>query len=277
MFQTEMPKLFKKTTSAPAIRSEDPIQKQVVADLAAHLKLSTDERKKARLISEKTGIHQKTLNRILNLENKPTPATIFKIYRYLTQGQSEDEILKLCPALIKNYLSEHLKLRIEKNLTYLPSYALELQSNPVFGELYVLCSSGSISKEDILKRFGDYGLSLAEEMTNKKVLQQPRAGHYALGQVQIHLTPECILSLGLLTAKTYAKPMMGYEHNKHFMSFIAEGLTESAYLQWVEIDTEAFAKKMELVRNPENLGTKKAFTFTATDTLIPQSQQQEPL
>ncbi len=276
MLQTEMPKLFKQVKSDSTISLLDLIQKHVAADLKAHLKLSTDQRKKIRLISEKTGIHQKTLNRIVNLENKPTPATIFKIYRYLTQGQTEAEVLNLCPAPIKNYLSEHLRLRIEKNLTYLPSYALELQSNPVFGELYVLCSSGSISRDEVSKRFGDYGLSLAEEMTTKKVLQQPRAGHYALGQVQIHLTPECILSLGLLTAKTYAKPMMGYEHNKHFMSFIAEGLTEAAYQQWVEIDSLAFAKKMELVRNPENLGTKKAFTFTATDTLIPQSQQQEP-
>lgn len=274
MFQTE--KSSKSNTAQTSSRFEtfDLIVNQVAADLSIHLKQSKDERKRNRLISEKTGIHQKTLNRIINLENKPTPATVFKIYRYLTQGQTEDEILSLCPEIIRTYLTEYLDQRIEKNLTYFPSYAVELQTNPVFGEIYVLCSSGSVSREELLKRFGDYGLSLAEEMTHKKILQQSRPGHFSLGQLQIHLTPECILSLGLLTAKNYSKPVMAYEHNYQFMSFIAEGLSETAYRMWLEIDTEAFSKKMEVVRNPENLGSKKVFTFTATDTLIPNSQQE---
>ncbi len=274
MLQTE--KSFKSNTAPPSSRFEtfDLIVNQVAADLSAHLKQSKDERKRNRLISEKTGIHQKTLNRIINLENKPTPATVFKIYRYLTQGQTDDEILSLCPEIIRTYLTQYLDQRIEKNLTYFPSYALELQTNPVFGEIYVLCSSGSVSREEILKRFGDYGLSLADEMTHKKILQPPRPGHFGLGQLQIHLTPECILSLGLLTAKNYAKPVMAYEHNHQFMAFIAEGLSETAYRMWLEIDTEAFAKKMDIVRNPQNLGTNKVFTFTATDTLIPNAQQE---
>ncbi len=274
MLQTENSPNSHTARTPPRINNVDLVVNQVAADLSAHLKQSKDERKRNRLISEKTGIHQKTLSRIINLENKPTPATVFKIYRYLTQGQTEDEILSLCPEIIRTYLTQYLDQRIENNLTYFPSYALELQTNPVFGEIYVLCSSGSVSREELLKRFGDYGLSLADEMTHKKLLQQSRPGHFSLGQLQIHLTPECILSLGLLTAKNYSKPVMAYEHNHQFMSFIAEGLSETAYRMWLEIDTEAFAKKMDIVRNPQNLGTNKVFTFTTTDTLLPNSQQE---
>ena len=257
----------KEHAKKPSALGFDPVLTQLSFDLSEALKVSDDPKQQIKHISEKTGVHVKTLNRLVNLENKPTPLTVFKIYKYFTQSETEAQVLNLCPAVIKKYLGKYKHLKLEKNPVFQPQLSNEIQTNPVFCEIYLLASVGSLSEIEIQNKFGHYGLRIATEMEAKKVLRQARRGQYTLGSNQIQLSPECVYSLGLQAIKSFAKPENGYELDKQFIGFMAEGLSEDAYRRWLKIDSDAYKMKIEIAQDLKNVGPKKAFAFAVVDTL----------
>lgn len=252
----------------------DPVLHQVAVDLNEALSKSEDPKKELKNIAKKTGIHSKTLTRIIRFETKPSHLTVFKIYQYLTGGQSEEEVLSRSPELIRKYLPKDLKVYLQKEAICNPhSLSQELESNPVMAEIYALCAAGLVSEDEILKRFGSYGMQITYDLVGKKALQQSRKGVFTIGTNSIFLTPECILSLGLLSTKNYAKPKNGYLHEQHFMGYISEGLSDEGYKKWIQIDIEAYQKKSLLVKDTANLGTKKAFSFQIVETFqLPEAE-----
>lgn len=244
------------------------ILKQVSADLTNFISTSADSKKRIKMIANKTGIHVRTLDRIIKLENKPNYTTVFKIYKCMTDSKSYEEVISTVPELIRDFLLEGRKSTYKDDYPYQKlEHAEEICKNPVFAEIYLLCSSGFISYEEISSRFGDYGVKLAEEMHEKGVLKRMRPGQYAVGDCQIDLTAECLLRLGLIAAKNYAKPENGQVLDQHFMTFLAEGVSEEAFIKLCKVDEEAYQKKLTILKDPTNLGIKKFFTFTITDTL----------
>ena len=84
------------TKKLPAFEN-NTVLSQLSYDLSETFKVSSDFKKQLKHISEKTGVHIKTLNRLINLENNPTPLTVFKIYKYIkiNGAFSSDQIKNL--------------------------------------------------------------------------------------------------------------------------------------------------------------------------------------
>lgn len=68
-------------------------------------------------------------------------------------------------------------------------------------------------------------------------------------------------------SRSYLRPDKAYAKGENFLGFYAEGLTEAARQKWLAIDAEAFERKAELAKQPENRGDLLVFTFQATDVV----------
>lgn len=248
--------------------SEEPIQgvlSKISFDLNLHLQNSPFPKKKLRIISEKTDIHQKTLLRILQKENTPTYITVFKIYKYLLDTKNDSDVLNLCPEIIKKYLLKANPQTFEKNKTYISHLPDLLMQNPIFIQIYTLCDTGSVKKSEIRRRFGLHGLDITQQMVDKRILSEVTTTELILGPQVLNMSPEYLLKCGIELASTYLKPENCSVHNKNFIGFYVEGLNEEGYRRWLEIDNEAYLKKVQIAKNLNYTGTRRAFTFNVTD------------
>ncbi len=245
------------------------------SSLSAHIKhaLETmlanyqDSKKGIRILSKKMGIHDKTLQRILNQKNKPNYQTIFKIYRVYFNEFNDAKILNLVPSEVKEYLVKNNAQELKEEKNYTSDADRELQRNPITAEIYIIAATGPLYTEHIQDRFGKYGVELLEKMVRSGLLNEVHKDVYVLGPNQPNFNGDTIVSVGSTMINNHAKPDNGEELDKNFISFFAEGLSEEAYLKWLSIDQEAFKKKFELSRDPKNLGKIRAFTFMISETI----------
>ncbi len=247
--------------------TKSAVLEQLAADINAALVQSKDSKKKIRHIADKTGIHQKTLLRLSRSENKPNYMTVFKVYRYLLNLNDDIAVLDQCPEVIKKFLVTNTPATLQKSKHYILSVDLKISQNPIFAEIYVLCSISKVKSKDIHIRFGDYGLELIEQMCNDQVLRHVGENEYILGDNQANLSTESLVTLGKQFVNTYAKPKNSYENGYNYITFMAEGLSNTAYQQLLYIDVEAHKQKTALINDPSNLGKNKFFSFTITDTI----------
>lgn len=251
------------------------VLEQISSDLSKLVNSNPDSKKFLKTLSQKTDIHLKTLSRILNQENRPNYTTVLKIYRFILGEFDDVKVVEKAPPVIKKYLKDSIPQAMARGIQYSSSVDMEIQKNPVFAEIYILAGTGKITKSEIAARFGKYGLEIVEQMLDKNVLAEIRAGEMILGPNQATITPESILSLGMQLIQSYGKASNSYELELNHMGLYAEGLSETGYQKWISIDMEAIAKKIQLTKNIENLGSKKAFTFMITETLVPKENGKE--
>lgn len=245
----------------------DSLVMHVSNDLASLINHSKNPKSFLKKLSYKLDVHERTLERILNRLNRPSYSTVFKIYRYLLNESDDAKVIENSPSVIKNYLLNANPQRLEKGIQYLSGIDKEIQKNPVFAEIYVLAGTRPLKESEVASRFGTYGLDVLASMSERNILTEKKPGEYVLGPKQTNLSPESVLALGLYMSQSFAKPQQGQEKKLHFMGFLAEGLTEDAYLQWIKIDEDAYNKKLNLSRDPKNLGPKRAFAFSIIETL----------
>lgn len=255
------------SVAMPSAKFIDQVVDQVSIDLKKILKSSANIKNKLRIISEKMEIDKKTLLRLSQKGSKPNYITVFKIYRTLLNEFDDSKVLERCPEVIRLYLKNANPQTLEKNISYTSRIDKELHSNPIFAEIYVLCSTGATLRSEIELRFGIYGINLIEKMLKLNVLAESRKDEYVLGLNQTNIKPETILSIGSHISASYAKPENAYELDQNLLCFYSEGLTDEAYQQWIQIDHEASRRKIELASKSVSKGKKRAFTFCVTDTL----------
>lgn len=245
----------------------DAVVEQVAIDLNKLFCSMSHIKNKIRMISGKMEIDKKTLVRLMEKGSKPNYMTVFKIYRYLLNEFDDAKLLDRCPEVIKTYLKSANTQIFEKNISYTSNVNKELNSNPIFAEIYVLCSTGPVSLKEVEERFGQYGKNVVDKMLKMNILAERKKGEYVLGLNQTSITNETILSIGVYIVESYAKPQNAYELNNNVMCFYSEGLTEAVYQEWIRIDQVAHQKKIELANRQLSKGTKRVFTFGVTDTL----------
>lgn len=224
-------------------------------------------RRRLRFLARRSGIHEKTLTRILHKINQPTYITLFKVYRVLLSEADDTKLLDLTPKEIGAYLRQAPTPSVEKNKSSSFDLDRELQTNPVMAELYILCATGPVKTGFVKQRFGDYGLTVVETLLSRGVLQRVSANEVCEGSAAVTMSPETLLSIGVHVSRSYARPDKSYETGENFISFYAEGLTDEVYQKWLAIDADAFQKKVQLAKRPESRGPLRAFTFCVNDVL----------
>ena len=226
-----------------------------------------DRKKGIRILAKKMGIHEKTLNRILNNENKPGYQTVFKIFRIFFNEYNDRKILELVPDVVRQYLIKNNAQELSEEKNYSTLADLELQKNPIASEIYIIAATGPVSYDDIAIRFGQYGLEILKKMLTSNLLQEVHKDIFVKGVNHPTFSGETIIAVGSTMIASHAKIASGEELDKNFISFYAEGLSEESYKEWLAIDQMAHQKKFELTRNPQNLGPVRAFTFMITEKI----------
>jgi hypothetical protein len=240
---------------------------RVFDDLHRYINESDDPRRRLKFMAKRTLIHEKTLQRLVNRENKPTYVTVFKIYRFLLNEQDDQRLLGLVPQEVATFLNNANPQSFEKSATYTQDLEIELRSNPVMAEIVVLCATGPIKMSYIKSRFGEYGTKMVETLVQRDVLQMVTQQEVCSGNVQVNMSPETLISIGVQMVEAHAKPEKSYETGENFLGFYAEGLSDAALQKWLEIDAEGFRKKVAVAKLKENRGDLRVFTFMATDSV----------
>lgn len=242
------------------------VRAQVSEDLKNKLSEYRDSKKGLRAMSALMGVHEKTLKRLIDCENKASYQTLLKIYRALYQTNSDTTVLRLLPPNIAEYIKNY-KVKDDFNSANITvDVDKELQKNPVFCEIYLLAGTGGVSKEYIAYNYGRFGEKILNEMIELEVIVAVSKYKFILGRNQASFTPETIKSVSIHIAERFSNPDDSLGHN--YQGFVAEGLSEEAYQKWLEIDQRAYLEKLEITKDPKNHGDIKAFGYTCTDTLI---------
>lgn len=222
-----------------------------------------------RELSKKTGLHQKTIKRLIKRENYPTHQTLLALYREFYDIENYEELLKKCPPVVAEEIKKcnpgHLQTpQQDKSLSFLKS----LKENPIKAEIFVLAGINNISIQAIAYKYGSYGVELLEQMDKEGILKKVDEKNYTLSKQGPKLTPECLQEIGTRLIKRFFKPQNAQAKDHNIISFYAEGLSEAGLKEWLKIDTDAYYKKINILKQKENLGSIPAFTFNITETLL---------
>ena len=252
------------------LSSEDsPLKDQVSNDLKEKLSEFKDPKKGLKIMSAYMGIHEKTLKRLMDCQNRPGYQTLFKIYRALYNVDSNNEVIAKAPEVISEFLKQSYPdtRNIQAGVSYKINIEEELRKDPIFCEIYFLCVTGEVTKEYIGFQYGSYGLNILDKMLEQKVVVSIRNNVFSIGPRQASLGPESLQRIGIHLTKQFYKPEISDQEGENYTYLLAYGLTKEAYNEWIKIDEEALKKKVELAKDPKNHGSNRAFTFTSTDTL----------
>lgn len=240
---------------------------QVCADLNTHIAKYKSNKIGIRLFSEKIGVCERTLYRLIAKENKPTYQTLFKIYREIHQTNNESLLLELVPEVIREEIQKINPNKTAQNITYHKDIESEIYYDRTFAEIYFMAACSAITNELIQFRYGMNGMLTLERMVEMKALKRLENQTYILGENQANFSAKTLKRVGLSLIEKFSKPQLAEEFGNNIIAFYAEGLSDEAYDKWLAIDKNAFEEKIKITNQKGSLGTKRAFTFMVTDTL----------
>ncbi len=240
---------------------------RVSQDLNIYLEQGENPKRRLKHMAKRIEIHEKTLSRICNRENKPTYATVFKIYRFLLGEEDDAKLLERLPEEVSEFVRRANPQTLERGATYSCDLDREIRTNPILGEIYILCATGPVKLSQIRARFGEYGLKVVERLVAKEALEYFGRGEICQGRAQVNMSPETTAGVARHLLQEHLKPENCYETGNNYMGFYAEGLNDETLQKWLAIDAEATAKKVALARDPANHGSLRVFTFGATELM----------
>jgi len=250
------------------VDSNMQLRLQVSKDLQEKVDEYSDSKKGIKALAILMGIHEKTLKRLISCENRPGYQTLFKIYRTIYHTNNDTQIIALAPTIVKEFLLKTHPKGMSETIQYTLDIERELKKDPVFSEIYLLCGTGGTTREYVAFNFGRYGERVFEKMIDQEVIAPVDKFHYELGKNQAPLSVETLLSMGIQLTERYFKSSNTDNMGDNYISFFAEGINAETYQKWLEIDKEAFQKKIALANQIENKGDIKTFTFGVTETMI---------
>jgi hypothetical protein len=256
-----------------AQKEDCPVLRQVCFDLKRYLAQFPNERFAIRIVSEETGLNQKTLRRLMLGENRPTHQTLLKLYSLFYQLDDYQQVYAMAPEVIRQRIADYNpdedvlgKRKKDKNTL------LELlKSEPLASEILILAGLMPLQKSIISFRYGEFGVKVMQSLFKEGFLIEQQKDQFTLSALGPELDAECLKTLGLHFTRRFSKPSQAKVLNQNILSFYAESLNEEGKEQWLKIDTEAFYKKVEIAKSPQFKGHLPVYTFTTTDTISTES------
>lgn len=243
------------------------ITAQVAEDLREALLQFKDPGKGLRVLSQKMGIHEKTLRRLMMQQNVPGYHTLYKIYRVLTKANNDTDLLDAVPAVIKEHIIKVNPKKHTADVKFNGNLELELMNDRVMGEIYFLAACGTVRRDEIIFRYGQFGLEALQRLLQLGALKETSPSLFALGPNQANYSAAGIKKIGIQMTESFFDPRKSDVIGENFIGIFAEGLSEEAYKQWLLIDKEAYYKKIALTKDPNSLGSVRALTFMVTDVM----------
>ncbi len=255
----------------------DPIHSHLKQTLDSMLSSFKDKKIGQKKLAKKIGIHERTFERLYLFENKPSYQTLLKVYKCFFNQYNDSELIKLLPVetayYIEKFIIQKSVQRKDQPTQLKNNVDQKIQDNPILAELYIMAGTGPLYKQEVEIRFGQYGLTLINEMLEDNILKKIDESIFVLGDNLADFDIPTILKAGLIMTKNHFDKEAAYELNQNHIGFLAEGLTSEEYHQWLTIDQEAYLKKAELIKNKKTNGFIRAYTFMVTDKIHSRDDQ----
>jgi hypothetical protein len=236
-------------------------------DIKNYLGKYNNEKIGRRLLSEKSDINERTLNRLESCENKPTYRTLIKLYKAMFNVESESDLLKICPEIVSQEIKKFKPINDTQVFDFSTEIETQMYYDGVLSEIYVLACCGPISRSFVQFKFGVHGVEKLEKMIELKMLKTINGESYTVGNLPLNPSEKILKRWGQNLSEKYLKTEDSMVKGTNVVGFYAEGLSDKTYNDWLKIDEEAFNKKIALTKKEGALGTVKAFTYMVTDTL----------
>lgn len=249
------------------LNRELSLKQQVAHDIQNHLNQFKNESIGIRKLSEKSGVHQRTLKRLLAQENRPGYQTLVRLYTSLVEISGGQLSLSNLPKKVSTEIEKRSPVSLSQSMQYSEEASEEMLYDKVFAEIYCLASMSPITTEYIQYRYGANGVETAERMLDLGVLKYTKSRSYTTGDKQIEFSPKLVKRLGINLVEKYSKTEDVDLAQKNLIAFYAEGLSEEGYRRWLKIDEDAYYQKIKITKEDGMLGNIKTFTFMATDTM----------
>lgn len=241
------------------------IREQVALDLAKYLEQYPNKNFAVRVLAKETGLNEKTIKRLINRENSPTYQTVFKLYSIFFDSENSDDVLEKCPAIIREYLKDFSPdLKIANHQREVQLLEL-LKKEPLYAEIFVLAGTAPLNVSAIGFRYGQYGVEILEKLEEENILIKTSKDTYTMSPKVPALDGETLKFLGEHFVHRFCRPRDTM--SEHSIVFYAEALNSDGQKAWLEVDTEAFKKKLKIANDPKFRGNIPVFTFTATDLI----------
>jgi len=247
--------------------SLEALKDQVAKDLLKKLEDYANPKIGQRLLAQKMNISERTLSRLINLENRPTYQTLLKIYRVIFDSTNDAYILEVCPQIVEKEIRKHNPTIIEDGVNYSDDIESEIIHDRVFCEIYFLAATSPLSRELVQYRYGLHGMETLEKMCEMRALKLNNEGLYIQGSLSPNLSASTLKRVGLNLTQKFSKPLNTQVGGENLIGFYADGLDEKTYDEWLKIDERAFREKVRLSNEAGAKGEIRAFTFMVTDTM----------
>ncbi len=245
---------------------DEALKEQVAHDLSQKIDQFKSPSKGLKQLGQMMGIHDKTLKRLIDKQNRPNYQTLLKIYRCLLKTQKDNVVWEKAPKIVQEFFKKSAFHPPTSQIDYEMDVEKEIVKNPVFAEIYFLCGTGGITREYIRFQFGQMGDDIFEKMIEEDIICPKDHHKFELGNKRATLSPETIKHLAIHFMETFAKPELNDQSGANFLALYAQGVNQETYNSWIKIDEEATRKKIELAQNPDNQGDIQAFTVLTTET-----------
>lgn len=253
-----------KTSLALAIMS------QVATDIDSFLKGTKDSQRGLQLLARKSGLHEKTLKRLIQQEHRPGYITVYKLYRCLLGTDSDAEVADKAPPIITEFLkSANPKTNTASaaNAEFSASLAEELKKDAVMLDLYFLAGCAPLTYDDVLFQMGLMGLKTVEKMKTYGLLDEITPRLWKLGSVQVNLDASLLKQAALRLTETYFNLEASELKGENYLGVYAEGLNEAGLSEWLKIDEQAYKNKVLIAQNPQFQGSIRSFTIQVTEQM----------
>jgi hypothetical protein len=217
-----------------------------------------------RIISEKTNISKKTLQRILKNETKPNQQSVMRFYEYFFKV-AQVENLSIQHSWIKDYFLKVLTGHYGKLDEVLEK---KLESDVIFRKLYIRLSMHKLSKKNVEKLFGNYGLSILNEMEKMNLLNSMDNEWFCLKEnVSIAKSPIALKEMIIELNQDFVTTENLSEVNKNSVFYFCENISDSAYQTILEASEELKKTIRKILTSPDSKGDVPFFLTTSIDKM----------
>jgi len=201
------------------------------------------------------GINEKTLSRVLYAESIPHFNTIKQFYNFYFKLYSSPDLLMPIHETIKkyiHYLDNSASLEIDQE-----DFNELLGHNKIFRDLYLFSRTGPLTKNWVIKKYGEYGLGLIQSMILEGLIVEKNKGIYVQGPKNILNKTPCTIKkiiLGLIKENLQEKA----SNNRVF--YMVDGISSAVYRELLlkikdfesQIGEFIFKNSLSTVENNEN-------------------------
>jgi len=239
------------------------IKDQMAIDLSVLLESYRNKDIGLRLISEKTGIGEKTLKRIQAAKSDPHYNTIKRFYDYFLKiATVRDEKFH---SYIKNLIEAQMSAPLKNEGTGLEARLLE---DKIFRHIFLISRTGSISREWVIGEYGRYGMETLELMLKNDILIESDKGIYSQGPVGITKGPETLGKIICDLVSEHLRLDLLSLQGENSAFYVVEGISSQAKLEILNLIEKFKSDAISIAFDPDNRGDERIFLATVFDNFI---------